>query len=47
MSLSRTTDDALNGRLARDLKDTGLDFFVLKSDRIWDMSPEEKQKYFP
>lgn len=37
---------ALRGQLADDLRDVGLDFLVIKSDRIWEMTSLDKQKYF-
>jgi len=38
--------EALQGRLADDLREVGLDFLVIKSDRLWQMEQPDKQKYF-
>ena len=39
-------DEALDGCLVQDLQNVCLDFIVLKSDRLWDMTPSDKGKYF-
>lgn len=39
-------EEALHGRLADDLRGVGLDFLVIKSDRLWQMEQSDKQKYF-
>lgn len=39
-------EEALYGRLADDLRDAGLDFLVIKSDRLWQMEQPDKDKYF-
>lgn len=39
-------DEALDGCLVQNLQNVCLDFIVLKSDRLWDMTPSDKGKYF-
>lgn len=39
-------EEALRGRLADDLRDVGLDFLVIKNDRLWEMTQPDKAKYF-
>ncbi|HGE69330.1 TPA: radical SAM protein [Candidatus Poribacteria bacterium] len=38
--------ESLHGRLVDDLRDIGLDFLVIKSDRLWQMEQPDKDKYF-
>lgn len=40
-----SVDAGLNGRLVQDLASVGLDFVVLKNDRIWEPDPLEREKY--
>lgn len=38
-------EEAMHGRLADDLRGVGLDFLVIKSDRLWQMEDSDKDKY--